>query len=297
MENAIVSPQGHGRILDFENNKVEFLTLEELSLTSPERFYGQQQLNGIEHHKFVSKVLEMVVKMGFKAQMDPIYAAQNKAKLFQGVSILPDLEEIHGKNSIRAHILRRILTRVVISDYEDEISNSAIAISYHQNGIEVAFGPNIKICQNQCILGTGRYLRTYGNEKLPFEKMLEVIEDWMFTFKQKREEDQESLKRLMEYPVDFTTMSKIIGELSLMRVGKDDLGMSVDYPLAQGQINRVSKAYLSQMKDRSDDEKIISLYDVYNYGTAELKPDQMEIPNVLVQNAVFGNYVLNLIKK
>ena len=214
--------------------------------------------------------------------------------------MLPDLEEIHGKNSIKAHILRRVLTRIVISDMEDSISNTAIAISYHQNGIEVALGTNIKVCSNQCILGTGRYLRTYGSDKMPDHgKMLEVLEDWLYSFSDKRQEDQAILKEMMEYPVDYTTMSKMIGELSLMRVGKDDLKMAVDYPLSQGQINKVSRAYLQDVKNKKDnqEDETITLYDVYNYGTAELKPDQMEIPNVLMQNAAFGNYVIDLVKR
>lgn len=298
MENNVATTS-NARFLDFERNKVEVLNLEELRMTSPERF-GSNQLNDIAHHEFISKILQMTIKMGYRAELDPIYAAQNKAKLFQGVSILPDLENIHGKNSIRAHILRRVLTRVVVSDFEDEISNQAIAISYHQDGIEVAMGPNIKVCSNQCILGRGMHLRTYGNGKLPgFEKMLEIIEDWLFTFKEKRLRDQELLKQLMEYKVDYASMSKIIGELSLMRVGKDELGIMVEYPLSQGQINRVSKAYLSDITKRRDEGKdqIVSLYDVYNYGTAELKPGLMEIPNVLVQNAAFGDYVLSLINQ
>jgi len=292
----MVKPES--RVLDFDSNKVEILTLDELKMTSPERFYGSGQLNGIAHHQFITKILEMTVKIGLTAKIEPIYAAQNKAKLFQGVSVLPELEEIHGKNSVKAHILRRVLTRVVIYDMEDEISNTSIAISYHQNGIEVALGPNIKVCSNQCILGSGRYLKTYGNDKMPgYEKMLEVLEDWLYQFKEKRQEDQEILKKLMDYPVNYSDMSKIIGELSLMRVGRDDLKMTVDYPLQQGQINRVSKAYLLDVKDRRENnkEEDITLYDVYNYGTAELKPEQMEIPNVLMQNAAFGNYVINLI--
>ena len=296
METSMVKPES--RVLDFDSNKVEILTLDELKMTSPERVYGSGQLNGIAHHQFITKILEMTVKIGLTAKIEPIYAAQNKAKLFQGVSVLPELEEIHGKNSVKAHILRRVLTRVVIYDMEDEISNTSIAISYHQNGIEVALGPNIKVCSNQCILGSGRYLKTYGNDKMPgYEKMLEVLEDWLYQFKEKRQEDQEILKKLMDYPVNYSDMSKIIGELSLMRVGRDDLKMTVDYPLQQGQINRVSKAYLLDVKDRRENnkEEDITLYDVYNYGTAELKPEQMEIPNVLMQNAAFGNYVINLI--
>jgi hypothetical protein len=296
MENSIVKPEE--KILDFDNNKVEILTFEELGHTSLERF-GGNELNGIRHYDFITKILEIVTKLGFIHKTEKVYAANNKAKLFQGVSVIPELEETHGKNSIRAHILRRILTRIVISDHEDNISNTAIAISYHQNGIEVAMGPNIKVCSNQCIMGSGRHLRTYGNERIPgHENMLEIIGEWLYTFREKRIEDQKLLEKMMNYDVDYPTMSKMVGELSLMRVGKDDLKMSVDYPLSQGQINRISRSYLEDVKTKKDNKEsdIISLYDVYNYGTAELKPDQMEIPNVLLQNAAFGDYIIDLIK-
>jgi hypothetical protein len=287
------------RLLDFGTNKVEILNLDELKLTTGERYFGNKEQNGIAHHEFISKILELTVKIGLHANVEPIYAAQNKSKFMQGVSILPELEKHHGERSVKAHILRRVLTRIVISDFEDDISSSAIAISYHQEGIEVALGPNIKVCSNQCIMGSGRYLRTYGPEKIPgYENMLEIVGEWLHTFKEKREEDIALLKRMMDYQVTYESMAKIIGELSLMRVGKDELRISNSYPLSQSQISKVSKAYLEDMlkKKKNNEEQICSLYDVYNYGTAELKPESTEIPNVLIQNASFGDYILDLVR-
>ena len=95
MENN-VQKNPEEKLLDFGNNKVEILTLDELKLTTGERYFGNQEQNGIAHHEFISKILEIILKIGLHAEVEPIYAAQNKSKHMQGVSILPELEKHHG---------------------------------------------------------------------------------------------------------------------------------------------------------------------------------------------------------
>lgn len=288
------------KTLNFAENKVELLTLDELKLTLDELDISSKRTNGIAHHVLLSRVLQMVEEKGLNGHLEPIYATDNKGKI-QGVNKYPMLENQYGENAIQAYILRRILTRVVIEDMSDEISNTAIAISYHQDGIEIAMGPNIHVCQNMSILGQGNHIRSYGANKMPdIDKMMEVLSDWLTNFKSRRIHDQRILEVMNNTFLTTRQISAFIGDLTLRRVGRDELGIKKDAPLNQGNISKFTKEYLVQLKDlkNSDNEiKDLSVYDIYNIGTSLMKPETHDFPTLLHNNASFGEYIINTFVK
>jgi hypothetical protein len=287
--------QGMTRTLDFTQNRVELLTLDELRATVDELDITSKRINGIAHHVLISRVLQMVEENGLHGTLEPIYATDNKGKV-QGVNKYPMIEKTYGENSLQSYILRRILTRVVIGDMEDNVSNTAIAISYHQDGIELAIGPNIKICQNMSILGKGHHIRSYGTDKMPdIEKMLEVTSDWLTHYQEKRERDQKILEVMNNTILTSKQVSELIGNLTLRRVGKDELAIKKDAPLNQSNISRFTKEYLIRLKsvrDSDNEVKDLSLYDIYNIGTGLMKPDSHDFSTLLYNNASFGDYII-----
>lgn len=301
MENVTTFVPSVRNSFDFENNKVEIITLDELKRSADETFFGSARLNGIRHYDFIDLILLTAAKYGLKAHCDIIYAAQNKSKTSPwGASILPALEEKYGPKAIEAHLLRRILTKVIISDLENDESNTSMAISFHQEGLELAFGPNIKICSNQCIFGAERYMRTYGGAgKMPgYEKMIEVTGEWFANFTENRNRDLAIMEKMKAIQVTYRDMAEMVGQLSFMRVGRDDLGLKVENPLSQKQINQVSKQYLEAVQDRkkAGQEITMSLFDVYNLGTSTMKPENAEIPNILYQTNTFGEFILEKVR-
>lgn len=284
------------RTLDFNTNKVETLTLDELKLTMDELDITSKRTNGIAHHVLLSRIVQMATEKGLTATLEPIYATDNRGKV-NGVNKFPLVEKQYGENALQAYILRRILTRLVISDLEDERSNTAIAISYHQEGIEMAMGPNIRVCQNMSILGVGNHIRSFGSRKMPdIEKMFEVVGDWMTNFSEKRKRDQEILNIMNENYLTTRQISAFIGDLTLRRVGRDELNIKKDAPLNQGNISKFTKEYLVRLKDlkESDNEiKDLSLYDIYNIGTGLMKPESYDFPLLLKNNADFGQYIIS----
>ena len=283
------------RTLNFEENKVELLNLNELRETMDELDIGSKRTNGIAHHVLLSRVLQLVNENGLKCELEPIYATDNRGRV-QGVNKYPMMEKSYGENAIQAYILRRILSRVVIHDMDDAISNTAIAISYHQDGIEIAMGPNIKVCQNMSIFGQGNHIRSYGADKMPdVEKMMEVLSDWLTHYKERRLHDQKVLEVMNQTILSTRQVSEMIGNLTLRRVGRDELNIKKDAPLNQGNISKFTFSYLEKLKelrDSDNEEKDLSLYDIYNIGTGLMKPDNHDFPTLLYNNASFGGYIM-----
>lgn len=283
------------RTLNFEENRVELLTIDELKETMDELDISSKRTNDIAHHVLLTRVMQMVEENGLKAELKPIYATDNRGKV-QGVNKYPMMEKIHGENAIQAYILRRILSRIVIHDMDDEISNTVIAISYHQEGIEIAMGPNIKVCQNMSIFGQGSHLRSYGNNKMPdIEKMLEVLSDWLTHYSERRVHEQEVLAKMQSTILSTKQVSELIGNLTLRRVGRDELAIKKDAPLNQGNISKFTKEYLEMLKElRTSDNEVqdLTVYDIYNIGTSLMKPENHDFPSLLHNNASFGKYII-----
>jgi len=283
-------------VLNFKDKRVETLTLEDLALTIKETSVGREPINGISHTDLFTAIISVFDNSGLKYEMTPIYATDGGVKHFPGVTLFPDKEEEHGENSIKAHLLRRMITSFVIKDGENDIANHSLAISYHQQGIQAAFGPNIKVCSNQCILGRGMIAQTYGNGKLDSQKLLEVITGWLKDYNRHRERDMEVLNNMMNYNLHPREVLEVIGELTAMRVGKDSKKISEinEYALSQNQISNITEQYLIKYDGKigRDDIEPITLYDFYNMGTNMYKPEHTDLPNIIGRNNLFGKYLI-----
>ena len=148
-------------LLDFSKDKVQSLDMETLLRTVPENDYMGKPIGGYHHYEVIERILDIIGKYGYKAKVEDMFAAKNNDSKRPGVSILPEREQMYGKGAPESFILRRVYTTITVGDEAEGIRN-AIAISYNQNGIQVAFGPNVRICHNQTILGSNCLVSNYG---------------------------------------------------------------------------------------------------------------------------------------
>lgn len=283
-------------ILNFKDNKVESITLDELKMTIEETSVGREPINGISHTDLFTAIISIFDNSGLDYRMDNIYASDGGVKQYPGVALIPKYEKEYGENNIQAYLLRRMITAFYINDDENDISNHSLAVAYHQNGIQVAFGPNIKVCKNQCILGRGMVAQTYGNGKLDPQKLLEVITGWLKDYQRHRERDMEIINNMMNYSLNPKEVLETIGELTAMRVGKDSKKISSinEYALSQNQISNITEQYLIKYDGEigKDDIEPITLYDFYNMGTNLYKPEHTDLPNIIGRNNLFGQYLI-----
>lgn len=137
---------------NFDEKSVEVLNLDILRRTHKENDTFGNPLAGLYHYQAIERVAESCEKFNLNYEIDEIFAAQNKNKKYPGVVILPGIEQKYGPKAIEAHILRRVFTTIQIRNWEDDELTTSIALAFHQDGIQAAIGPNVKICHNQCIM-------------------------------------------------------------------------------------------------------------------------------------------------
>lgn len=273
------------RTFNFQENKTQVLDFQTLKSTHKENDVFGNPLKGLYHYQVIDEVLNICKQSGLSYDLEEIFAAQNKSSQFPGVSILPQVEAIHGENAVEAHILRRVFTTIRINDGQDAETTTTIAIAYHQDGVQIGFGPNVKICHNQCILSKERTAYNYGKEGVTNEEMFASVRSWLDNFFEYRETDLRIIQKMKQIRCTQNDAYQLIGLLTCLRVAKDsgnrDLSSGVkQYPLTQAQISQYAEEYLI----RHLKGQVSTLWDLYNIATELYKPDRAEIPNLLPQN-------------
>ena len=71
-------------------------------------------------------------------------------------------------------------------------------VAYHQDCIQAAIGPCVRICHNQCILSPERSVANYGKAKVTTEELFGKVDDWMRNFERDMDADRSRIQRLKE---------------------------------------------------------------------------------------------------
>ena len=260
------------RQFDFQKNGIETMNFETLQRTYKENDIYNKPVQGIYHYQVIQRMMDICEKYNLDYEVEEIFAAQNRNKTQPGVSILPQVEQTHGEKAVEAHILRRIFATIRIKDWETDELTTTLVVAYHQDGIQAAIGPCVKICHNQCILSPERSVCNYGKKKVTTEEVFETVDGIV------------SLEEIYMY----------IGLLTAMRVAHDssdrNLSSSVEtYPLNQGQISQFTEEVLKLVAEKGQ----ITAWDLYNVATEIYKPGKTDFPALIPQNGAMAELLLS----
>ena len=279
-------------LLDFSKDKVQSLDMETLLRTVPENDYMGKPIGGYHHYEVIERILDIIGKYGYKAKVEDMFAAKNNDSKRPGVSILPEREQMYGKGAPESFILRRVYTTITVGDEAEGIRN-AIAISYNQNGIQVAFGPNVRICHNQTILSSNCLVSNYryGNvskevtDGTPFFEP--YVENWMAGLCCYQGQWQETIQQMQSKEVSLMQVQQFFGALLYHRIGFDN--GTREYldcaPLSCTQINSVVRGY------QEIGLKSKTLWDIANLITDVLKPKTADMATMLPCNVRAMQYL------
>ena len=279
---------------NFSVNNIETMSLDTLRRTHKENDIYGQPVKGIYHYEVIQRMADLCEKHNLNYEVEEIFAAQNKNKNQPGVVVLPQVEREFGVQAVEAHILRRIYTTIRINDWETDELTTTLVVAFHQDGIQAAIGPCVKICHNQCILSPERSVANYGRDKVTTEELFDRVDEWLSNFHTNMTEDRERIKRLKSKVVSPTELYAFIGLLTAIRVSHDSadkrLSSQVDtYPLNQGQISVFTEELLKLNLEKGK----ITLWDIYNMATELYKPGRTDIPAMIPQNGALAELLLS----
>ena len=250
---------------DFQKNGIEVMNFETLQRTYKENDIYNNPVQGIYHYQVIRCMMDICEKYNLDYEVEEIFAAQNRNKTQPGVSILPQVEQTHGEKAVEAHILRRIFATIRIRDWETDELTTTLVVAYHQDGIQAAIGPCVKICHNQCILSPQRSISNYGKKKVTTDELFETVDGWLANFKVNMNEDIARIQRLKRRIIPMEEIYLYIGLLIALRVSHDssdrNLSSTVEtYPLNQSQISIFTEEVLKLAMSKGQ----ITAWDLYN---------------------------------
>lgn len=147
--------------LNFKEVNVQEITLEQLSNSNHERLSNGAAPFGMFHDDFIKRVQSTCANNGLRTEIYDLFAADKGSSTFPGVSLSEPLIERYGDFAVKATTLRRVFCNLRILDFDTDEFTTNLSIAYHQNGIQVGIGTNVKICHNQCMLNADNYAATY----------------------------------------------------------------------------------------------------------------------------------------
>lgn len=278
------------RTFNFKENKVEVIELDELKRTYKENDVLGRPLRGMYHYEIIDKVADILASNGLQMEIDEIFAAQNNERMNPGVVVNPEIEKTYGENAIEAHVLRRIYANIGVRDFDTQELTTNVAIAFHQKGIEIAYGPMVRICHNQCIMSPERVFSTSRN--VTIDEMIRRFSDCMSSFSRHIEEDKEFIGRMKMYPMTTQMIMQTIGMFEAAAVRyytKDNRIKNRElYPLNLTQVNKFTEDMMIRQQEL---QGTVSLWDLYNVATNLYKADSMEIPMMFDQHLALNSYV------
>jgi len=273
-----------------KNEKVKAIDLATLRSTLTLSEYGGKPpiSKPIEHHEFIDIIGDKLTSKNHIFDLDPIYISKTETKRIM-------LLDPKNENTPESHLIQRLVTKINLRDpgYQNTDHNMAIAIGYTEAGLQVSFGANVRICSNMSIFG-GRYLQTYGGNKIPFSKMIELIDKYIGDLPEICDHDFRMLSAMRDVSLSPDHVMETIGDLNLRAYsGAYHKQFS---PLSVTQVGAVTKRILDDSLEILTPEiaRNVSLYDFYNHGTAALHPKYAnDTSNIWQDTSNWGDYICN----
>jgi len=289
IKDAMLRSEDMTKFLDFEKSKVQILTLDQLRETKREKNSRGEPMMGIFHYALLDNIIGQCNDHHFDVEVYDLFAAHNRDRYCPGVSVYEEDEKLYGEHAVKATALRRVYANIRIKDFDDEENTTCLAVAFHQRGIQIGFGNNVKICHNLCMLGADSYASTYSDrghagEGHSIPKLLETVGKWLDNAESHVMADRAKLERMNQIEVSREHLMTIFGLLVSRRVMADapsgsTIRVNNTYPLNNAQINDFALDMLERINERR-----VSVYDLYDAATNLYKATSMDIPALLPQN-------------
>lgn len=296
MDASVLRNENNVQQFDFNASKVQQMNIDTLERTVHEDSVDGTPLNGIYHFALLHELEELAARSRLRMVYDDIFAANGGPSSMPGVIINHQLELKHGEKAVEAHALRRVYANIRLLDFDTDELSTQLAVSYHQDGIQVGFGQHVRFCHNLTMLGSSKTAYTYGKDKLSIADLLSVVKSWLNNAGDYVEADRRQIEEMKQIGVNYQQHCMMVGALNIQRVRHDSRSAAIrlkdDYPLNNAQINRLTETLENTyaQNDYSD----ITLWQWYNAATELHKAGRTELPSIIAQNVALGKFIQSL---
>lgn len=281
-----LNPIEEAQTFDFEAEKNIELTFNTLKRSHKENDIFGKPLKGIYHYEAIERIAEAAESRGLMPIVSDLWAAQNASKTAPGVVLLPQVEAATMPHAVEAHILRRIFCTLNLMRFDDGEKCTNIALTFHQDGVQVAIGQRVHICRNQTILGAQRMAQSKGNDRESIEELFNRVNSWLDEATAITEEDRRRIERMKKQVLPKETALQYLGLLNCMRVAADSKEKAIRDRVKVAPLNQAQLSVFTENLTRTlifSDH--LTAWDFCNMATEIHKPTTADMPRIIPTNA------------
>lgn len=272
--------------LDFEANKNVELTLEMLKRTHKENDIYGRPLKGLYHYEAIERIAEAAESRGLMPVVSDLWAAQNPSKSAPGVALLPQVEAVTQPKSVEAHILRRVFCTLNLMKYDDGEKCTNIALTFHQDGVQVGIGQRVTVCSNQSIIGAERMAASRGNDRESISGLFDTVERWLDDVETITTQDRQRIEAMKSTVLDRVAALAYLGLFNCMRVAADSKTKEIRdrikvAPLTQAQLSILAENLTAHLMWHDN----LTLWEFVNMATEIQKSIHTDMPRLIPTNA------------
>lgn len=271
---------------DFEANKNIELTLDTLKRTHKENDIYGRPLKGIYHFEAIERIADAAESRGLVPVVSDLWAAQNASKTAPGVVLLPQVEAVTMPHAVEAHILRRVFCTLNLMKFDDGEKCTNIAMTFHQDGVQVAIGQRVTICRNQTILGAERMATSKGNDQESIKDLFATVDGWLDEAATITEADRRRIESLKAQQLDRPTALMYLGLLNCMRVAADSRNKELRDRIKVAPLNQAQLSIFAEnLTARLIQSDTLTAWEFLNLATEVHKPTTADMPRIIPTNA------------
>lgn len=271
---------------DFETNKNVELTIDTLKRTHKENDIYGRPLKGIYHFEAIERIAEAAESRGLVPVVSDLWAAQNASKTAPGVVLLPQVEAVTQPHAVEAHILRRVFCTLNLMKFDDGEKCTNIALTFHQDGVQVAIGQRVTICRNQTILGAERMATSKGNDQESIKELFTTVDGWLDNVTAITEADRQRIEALKAQRLDRPTALMYLGLLNCMRVAADSRNKALRDRIKVAPLNQAQLSIFAEsLTERLMQSDSLTAWEFLNLATEVHKPTTADMPRIIPTNA------------
>jgi len=276
----------------FEDNaNVKPITLRELEQSI--RVEGKNgrllQTRPTQSWSAISYIIGLLEQNSMNYDLESIYVQRRNS-----FPMLNDSEKNLGYNRdicpINRWMFDKVLACIKVPNIGNDLSCARIGFGFNENGIQVAFGMHVHVCQNFNILG-GQVMRTYKHnytEAISWETIEYRLKEWAGSLDQKFKVELELMNRMQNRAItDDRVVQHVIGGLYQRAIDQ------AYFSHKPAPFDTAGMSNFVQQTIKSPNGRIENVWDLYNYGTSILKPGTVDIADIQESSSMFADYLFD----
>lgn len=257
------------------------------------------QTRPVQSWNVLKFIMGLMIQQNMNYTMEHIYVQKRNS-----FPMINDQDKNLGYNRencpINKWMFDKVVSSFIVPNVGSDLVDARIGVSFNEDGIQLAFGLNVRVCSNFAILG-GELMSTFksGHRDAYSWDSIEIkLKDWIQNLEQKLKVETNLMNRMIEKPIkEPAVIERVIGGL-YKRAIDQAYGSKLPAPFDTAGMSNFVQNILQMPAEVVDHQfnqgyGIKNVWDLYNYGTQVMKPGMVDIAEIQRSSSMYADYLFD----